>query len=182
MVGVFDLVGPGPRFVPFVCRWPIPTSSGSGSCCCVWVCLWVHMELERKCREIHVEIYVCICGTRMAILWSWWGLGYLLRSTRTHTHAAQMLEAPLCDPLELEVPSHTWRRTTKASSCCWLCTSPAEPWESAAELVYSSHTVPSLSGLTPLCFTFFMNPTITFHKCNQWKLHSIFCNESLVMC
>lgn len=71
---------------------------------CVFVFAWMWKG--------NVEIYVCICehlGTGMAMKWSWWGLGYRLRSTRMLTHAAQMLDAPLSNPLELETGSfHTW--------------------------------------------------------------------------
>ena len=62
--------------------------------------------------------------------------------------------------------------TTKTSPCCWLHTLPPERWESA-EPVSSPYTAASLTGRTPLCCTFLMNPMIHFQTCYCWKLHTI---------
>lgn len=45
--------------------------------------------------------------------------------------------------------------TTKASSCCWLHTSPAET-------LYSLHTTASFIAQPPSCYTFLMKPMISF--------------------
>lgn len=59
--------------------------------------------------------------------------------------------------------------TTKASSCCWLCISPAET-------LYSPYTAASLIGRPPVCYTFLMKPVISFQKC------CVFCDLPLVIC
>lgn len=122
-------------------------------------------------------------GLRYIKWWGCWGLGNeslcTVRSIRTLTHAAQMLGAPRCDPLELQTGSfHTWGGTTKASSCCWLRTSPAEPWESA-EPVYRPRTAASLAVQTPLCDAFLTDPTIPSQILCYWKFPQHFLQQNL---
>lgn len=146
---------------------------------CILVCFWLSMRLGRKCGDlfefsekeghIHAVMRLLRAGK--------WSL-CTVRSTRTLTHAAQMLEAPQCDPLELQTGSfHTWGGTTKASSCCWLHTSPAEPWESA-EPVYRPHTAASLAVQTPLCDAFLTDPTIPSQILCYWKFPQHFLQQN----
>lgn len=119
--------------------------------------MWVHISILK--REIAV---LCDKNRKLS--------PYAFRSMKTYTHATQMLNAPLCDALECETGSfHTWRKTTKASSCSWnrgLCTSPAEHREST-EPIYS----PQHCCQPTLCCKF----TWVLHYCFLWRNISYVC-------
>lgn len=130
-------------------------------------------------KETKRDLCVYLYEDGYVMWWSWWGLGNCLRvhsDPPGHSHMS-----PRCWKLLVRSTGIMDRLfsylggTTKASSCCWLRTSPAEPWESA-EPVYSPHTAASLTGLTPLCCTFLMNPMIPFQKCH----YCIFCDETFL--
>lgn len=116
--------------------------------------MWVHMSILK--REIAV---LCDKNRKLS--------PYAFRSMKTYTHATQMLNAPLCDALECETGSfHTWRKTTKASSCSWnrgLCTAPAEHRESTEPIYSPQHCC---------------QPThVNLHE----SYTTVFCEETLVM-
>ncbi len=110
--------------------------------------------------------------------WSWWWVGNGLKSSRTPTHAAQMLRAPRCDLLELSSFSSYLGGTTKASSRCRLHTSPAEPWESAEPVYSRAPPTASPADSTLLYCTFLINPTVPFQEWYYWKFHSFFFDET----
>lgn len=75
-------------------------------------CVCIYIKLERKYK--HVYVWVFWKETRLwdmtAPVRAGKSTPCTFRSTRTLTHAAQMLEAAWCDALELETGSfHTWR-------------------------------------------------------------------------
>lgn len=134
----------------------------------------------------NVEIYVCICercGTRMATLCDRVGVGwetvsgYIQIHQDTHTCRP---DAGSCSVRSTGIRDRIVSYlggTTKASSCCWLHTSPAEP-------VYSRHTAAGITRLTPLYCTFLMNPMITLPEmllCKSCSAFSVIC-ETLVVC
>lgn len=106
----------------------------------------------------------------------WEMVSFSTRSTRTLTHATQMLEAPRRDRQELETGSlHTCgelQRLPPAAGC-------THHQQRVSRAGLQPHTAASLAGLTPP--TFLMNPMIPFQRHYYRKLHSIVRDESLVI-
>lgn len=109
--------------------------------------------------------------------------GGLERSTWTLAHAVQMLKACLCDPLELETGSCTWRGTTKASSCKGpSCTSAAHAVNLQSWFISRALLQPSPGELSFVGHKFH----IAFKRCycrklpinpNLYKVHLLtYCN------
>ena len=187
---VFDSVAWRPRFSSCVRIWPTAPDNAAGSRFSVFAWNWRgNFEVKVCVHELFEKRTTAPWYDKVVRAWKFVSVHRQVQQS-AHTCRPDAWSSSGTDPLEWETGSfHTWgggvgervRVTTKASSRCWLSTSPAEPWE-AAEPIYSPLAAAGRTQQnSPSSYISHGSPNSLPDIMLQKSLCCVFCDETSVI-